>query len=152
VLADRANVYLTINGPVDPNLVPSGGGVQPNLGAGKGLRALLVDGPLFTFNRGTGKLHWYHEFHSDMLVLNHFDEMPILLFASRYTRFVGVPPDRREVKVFPTRALNKRSGKLVYDSDTLPLEGVFHTLLLNRARQRIDFLGTTRNVYFELKP
>ena len=53
VLGDAADVYIAPNNPE-----PATTRVNTNLMPGTGLRGLNVNGELYAFRRGNGKLHW----------------------------------------------------------------------------------------------
>ncbi len=77
LLADSQDYYLAANGP------PDGGAIQSVLMPGTGLQAIPVNGEVCCFHGADGKLRWREKVASQMLVLEHFRELPILLFAVR---------------------------------------------------------------------
>jgi len=87
-----------------------------------------------------------------MLILDRFEDMPVLLFASRYNRF-GNGPGRQVINVLAVRTINKTNGKLIYDNDSdpgtqrldkfrvLPAGMNFHQLNINPAEGKFEFVG-----------
>ncbi|HEV3258768.1 MAG TPA: PQQ-binding-like beta-propeller repeat protein, partial [Gemmataceae bacterium] len=115
LLRDNDHYYLTINAPFDPAANPWGG---PWSNLNTGMRTVQVNGMVYAYHRATGKLNWYTDCPNQMLVLEHFAEMPILLFTSRYQKPIkDGAMIRGAVQVTATRSIDKRTGKLVYDKE-----------------------------------
>jgi outer membrane protein assembly factor BamB/tetratricopeptide (TPR) repeat protein len=159
LLADSDSIYLAVNGPADPNVVPWSG-VQSTLQPGTGLRAVPVNGALYSFNRATGKRSWIacdHErdhvgdhVRNQMLVLNHFDEMPIVLLTSRYTEWQGGPAARTQMNKSVCQAFIKRNGKQCYKNDALPPGLAFYDLSIDSRAGKVELLGTQLKVTFSV--
>jgi hypothetical protein len=151
LLADRWNVYVACNGPVDPNLMPWGG-VQSNLLAVSGLRGLPVNGQVYAFDRATGEVRWWTEVRNQMFVLNAFQDIPVALFTARYQKWVNMNgPGRAVQQVISVLALDKRTGKRLYDSDNGPqqnLQAQFHALNVNPDEGWIDFVNANLKLRF----
>ncbi len=116
LLGDDKNIYLACNGEVDQNLMPWGG-VTSNLMPGTGLRSIPVNGEFYAFDRATGELNWHNPVPNQMLVMEHFKEMPLLLFTARYNTWTKGAVNRGVMNVVATESIEKRSGKLKYYSE-----------------------------------
>jgi outer membrane protein assembly factor BamB/tetratricopeptide (TPR) repeat protein len=141
LVSDPDSVYVAVNGPVDPNLVPWGGGVQSNLMSGGGLRSVPVNGMVYSFNRKSGKYAWYVPMANQHLVVSQFEDLPMLLFTSRYQEWVGQLPARSQVQKTVCRAIAKHNGKMWYDNDNVPMNMAFHALEMDHRTGKVDFTG-----------
>jgi outer membrane protein assembly factor BamB/predicted negative regulator of RcsB-dependent stress response len=147
LLADRDSCYLACVKPTDGN-VTAFGGVRSNLMPGTGLRALPVNGEFLAFNRSTGKLRWYASMPDQMVVLDRFEELPALLFASTYQKWVVNRAARTVQQVNTAYAIDKRAGKRLYANESLPQGMQFHTLTVDAAKGRVDLVGYQLKVSF----
>jgi outer membrane protein assembly factor BamB/tetratricopeptide (TPR) repeat protein len=150
LVADKDFVYLAVNGPPDPNLVPWGGGLQSNLQPGVGLRSVPVSGQVYCFHRATGKLNWHEEAINQMMVVSQFEDMPVVLFTARYMKWVGALPARTQTNVATGLAREKRTGKLVWESESVPSGMYFHALNLDTRGKKAELIGAQLKVTFEL--
>jgi outer membrane protein assembly factor BamB/tetratricopeptide (TPR) repeat protein len=151
LVADRDYVYVAINGPPDPNMVPWGGGVQPNIYTNYGMRALPVNGEVYSFKRSTGKRWWHVNMPSQFMILNQFQDSPVLLFTSRYQKWVGPPAARSQVQVYVAKAVVKHNGKMAYDNESLPYGMNFHELSVDNRTGQVDFTGGQMKLTFSVE-
>jgi hypothetical protein len=133
--ADERYVYLACNRAADPGLMPWGG-IQSNLMPTTGINSRVVNGELYAFDRETGKMHWHNEVLNQTMVLDHFAEMPVLLFTSRYTRWVIPQGDNKLAMQFvATQCIRKSNGKLIYfKEDNNTNQQQFTSLTLDPAK------------------
>ncbi len=82
LLADAQDYFLAINQPQTPQ-VQQLGGIQSNLMPGAGLLAIPVNGELYCFDGSNGKMRWRSTLPNQMLVLEHFRELPMVLCTAR---------------------------------------------------------------------
>jgi hypothetical protein len=151
LLSDEDFVYLAINGPPDPNVQAAGGGLQPNLLPGGGMRSVPVNGEVYSFRRETGKLNWHYPFENQHLVLTHFDETPMVLGTARYITRIGQPVAVTTVWKYTVLARDKRTGKLVYDEkDKVPQGMYFHSLQVDHQAGKAELTGHQFKVVFTL--
>jgi outer membrane protein assembly factor BamB len=114
-LEDNGRFYVMLNPPTNPRQNPRSG---PWSNLNDGMRTLPVNGKVHAFDHDNGKLRWVVDCPEQLLVLEHFREMPILLFTARRQK-----PGKRAAGALPaelvtaTRAIDKRTGKLVYDNE-----------------------------------
>jgi tetratricopeptide (TPR) repeat protein len=147
LLSDHDNIYLAINGPPDPNVVPWSG-VQSNLLPGTGMQAVPVNGELYCFSQATGKRRWIVNSRNQMLVTSRFEEMPLVLLTSRFMEWVGGPAVRNQVNVSYCQAFDKKSGKWVYDNKTVPPGMYFHDLNIDNRTGKVELTGYQLKVTF----
>jgi outer membrane protein assembly factor BamB len=138
LLSDGRQFYVACNGPVDPAVLPLGG-VQTNLMPATGLRAVPVNGAVYAF-RPDGKRVWRNKVANQMVVLERFDDLPVMLFTARYQRWMRGAVRNIEV-VAPVLSIDKRTGKLLYNNENIPSGVNFHALNVDAARGRIEFVN-----------
>ncbi len=94
LLADSTNYYVFFNQPVNANPRMAGGRVlQPYNVL---IRNLTVNGNAYAFDRVTGKQLWKVDLPLNSLLVDQFDDMPILLFASLQTVWLQNPAGRQQ--------------------------------------------------------
>jgi outer membrane protein assembly factor BamB/tetratricopeptide (TPR) repeat protein len=149
LLADDRYFYLACSEPLDPAVMPFGG-PQPLLMPGTGMRALPVNGAVYCF-KADGKVNWYTIVRHQMLVLDQFAELPVVLFASRYQRWGAAGAVRGNVvQVATASAFEKQSGKLKYTNDNVPNSMYFHSLTINPRAGKVEFIGYQLKISFSL--
>lgn len=124
LVTDPDYFFIAINGPADPNIPAWGGGVQQNVKADAGLRSVPVNGMVYSWTRKDNKFQWYSPVENQQLILSQADEMPLLLFTSRY-QHMGPPPFRNTMWKYATRAIAKHNGKMWYAARTFEGGGTF---------------------------
>jgi hypothetical protein len=152
LVSDPDYLYLAINGPIDPNLVPWGGGIQSNLMANAGLRSVPVNGMVYSFDRKTGKLKYHNPVQNQHMVLSMFDELPVLIFTSRYQQWVGNPPARSAMQVCRGLAFEKHTGKRCWENDHVPINMYFHGLSMDHRTGKVELTGANLKVTMTTVP
>src|SRR5205807_5644825 len=84
LLQDATNYYVILNRPEEQK--PDLQGPYPNAVL---LRWTAVNGTIYSFYRQTGKLHWYKPMPNQILLLERFQDLPMLLFTARFNRQVN---------------------------------------------------------------
>jgi outer membrane protein assembly factor BamB len=113
LLQDRDSFYVALNKSPDNN-------VQSYPFVTNGLKAMRVHGTLYSYAKASGKLDWYRDDISNQyLVLENFDELPILIFGTM-TQRVNRASGRVE-------AIEKKTGRLVFDKEVAN-NGQFHAM------------------------
>jgi hypothetical protein len=149
LLADGKYFYVACNGPVDPN-VAQWGGVQSNLMPGTGLRGLPVNGEVYCWEAGTAKEKWHNPVPNQMLVLDQFQDLPFVLFTSRYQKLNQNGNIRNVIQVVAVKSIEKRTGKMLYDNDNIPNGPNFHALTVDAKAGKIEFVGYQLKLIHEL--
>jgi hypothetical protein len=118
------------------------GELQSGLAPGSGLRSLPVNGYFYALNRQTGKVTWNSPVPHQHIVLEHFREMPIVMFTARASVDV-MGRFRGNVNQLPTsfRSIDKRTGKLLMDEPEVSSNSMFHALNLDLRAGKIELLG-----------
>jgi outer membrane protein assembly factor BamB len=158
LLTDGKDYFVLCNGALEQQIAQFGNQIQPPIMLNQGMRALPVNGMVYSFNGETGKLRWIARAENQQLILDRFDEMPVLLFAARYTRFSRKPP-QRALSILALETINKQNGKLLYRNtsdpdDTrsegyqpLPMNGTtFFAVNLNPAEGKFEFVANNVKV------
>ncbi|MEY4613888.1 MAG: hypothetical protein RL179_1861 [Planctomycetota bacterium] len=147
LLADKSNFYVGFNNPVNANVMPWGG-IQTNLMPGSGMRAQPVNGEFFAFERETGKLRWHNPVSHQMVVLESFQDTPMILFTSRMHKMVANGPIRNVMQIVAAKSIDKRTGKLIYDNENIPNGIQFHNLNLDLKNGKIEFVNYQLKINF----
>ncbi len=140
LLADADYFYVACVKPTDGNITAFGG-VRSNLMPGTGMRALPVNGEVYAFAKGGTKYKWYASMPDQMLVLDRFEELPVLLFTSTYQQWVINGAARHVKQETKAASIEKRTGKRLYDNPNLPNGMQFHTLHVDARAGTVDFTG-----------
>lgn len=124
LLRDRDHFYLALNQPVDTNRI-QGGVIANNFS--NGLRCSLVNGWFMAFHAKEGAypngdkfkkgdLHWHSAvpLTNQLVVLEQFQDLPILLFTARYNELInGGAGGNRWVST--TQSIHRQTGKFIHD-------------------------------------
>jgi outer membrane protein assembly factor BamB len=136
LLADRDYFYVATNEEPNPKLNPWGG-PWPNLVNGS--RGVRVDGVLYAFPRqADGKAkRWWCEVGDQVLVLDQYQDLPILLFTCRSQQLMngGV------FQMTRTMSIEKSTGKVLYDKQSQNNNTNFHTLSIDSRAGTMDLIG-----------
>lgn len=151
LLSDPDYFFLAVNGPADPNVPPWGGGLQPNVQNGSGLRSIPVNGMVYAFNRKTGGLQWYNPVENQMMIVSQFEDLPLVLFTSRF-QYLSPPPARIAMWKYTARAIAKHNGKLWYDNPNVFAGMFFHSLTMDHRTGKVELTGTNLKVTLAAVP
>jgi outer membrane protein assembly factor BamB len=150
LVRDETQYYLLINGPRDSNVNPWG--PISNFQPGTGYRCLPVNGKVYAFDAGTGKVSWSTlELPQQMLVLEQFRELPVLLFTTRINRMANGRFGGMAVNGAALTVLNKRTGKYLADEQNLNAQQ-FHTFHADLSAGKIELVGYNLKVTLTLEP
>lgn len=134
LLRDSDLVYVAINGQINQQQNPWGG-PWPNVM--NGIRGLPVNGKFYAFNAANGKLQWKTDVSNQVVLLEQFKEMPIILFSARSQRLVN----GSVMQATATRSIAKRTGKLLYEKEFHNSGTQFHTLNSDFRNGTIDLIS-----------
>lgn len=137
LLWDRTQYYLAFQGNNEaaPNMID---GPYPNV---VGLQTVPVNGMLYAFDRKTGELRWHSRVPRQTLVLDRFEELPILLFTAQVMR--SLPPQGINLPVLTLRSIDKHTGKVRYNREYPNTADSFHTLRVDARTGAIDLIGNS---------
>src|SRR5205823_1308545 len=120
LLADKDQFYLAVYRPTGGNGNRFGGqGQGPWTNLSPGLRSLRVSGMVYAFDRATGQMNWRsaEPVLNQMLVLDQFKELPILLFTAQSMRVVPLGNRVNQQLVAAVLSIDKRTGKILFTSN-----------------------------------
>lgn len=133
LLADAERFYLILDR--DPSANSSNG--TSRLGTANMLRTVNVNGPIYAFDRGTGKrLWWYGDglLENQQLVLDRFSEMPVIIAAAPMMQRVNNSP----TQVHPVVVIEKARGRLLFDKSVVFDHQNFMNLTVDHKNGTID--------------
>lgn len=154
LLQDRENFYLALNQEVDSGRI-AGGIIANNFASGQ--RCSVVNGWFMAFHKKAGKYangtafkvgefawHSYAPIANQMIVLDQFDKLPVILFTARYNELLqgGAGGSR---SVTNTQSLSKRTGKMIWaPADPQPGSNVtqFYNFNVNVKAGTINMIGS----------
>jgi outer membrane protein assembly factor BamB len=140
LLADRKQFYVAFLGP-NQGLVPCMIGMgMPNDNVIAGSRSVSINGFLYAFDRVSGELRWYSRVPWQTILLDRFEDLPLILCNALMVR-QGLPPTGN-YQVIATRSLDKRTGKIVYNREIVQANDQFHTYQVNLRTGTIDLIAT----------
>jgi hypothetical protein len=140
LLADRDQVYVAFNRPIDRTQVAING-INTNVMPGTGMRTLPVNGSVYAFWRQgakQGRIHWIARVLNQMLVLDQFEDLPILLFTSRYQK---VTAPNQSLQVVTLWSVDKRTGKGLVTDDEIKGGQTFYALRVDPRAGKIEFIS-----------
>jgi hypothetical protein len=140
LLQDDRNFYVMLNRPND-----AGQGVLGPYSNLTMLRCERVNGEVYAFERRTGKVAWHNPVEHQMVLLEQFQDMPMVLFTAKY---IKVDPRGLQQQTSGTLSIDKRTGKRIYDQEAqngMPPQnqGQFHTLRIDRQNGNVDLISNT---------
>lgn len=141
LLLDGERFFIALHGPMDPEwkIVD-----EPSGNFRSGLSAVPVCGMLYAFGRDRGDLRWFTWLPPQMLLLDSFEELPIVL-CSAVTARVNPTDPGNTVAVASTRSIDKRTGKVLYNREAVAGDP-FHILRVDRRDGTIDLISVNQIV------
>ncbi|MCI0638280.1 MAG: PQQ-binding-like beta-propeller repeat protein [Gemmataceae bacterium] len=155
LLRDAERYYVALNRAVDSTKVA--GAVLAN-NFSNGLRCAAVNGWVLALHRLPGEKksgdktvawkagdfawHSYTPLHHQMIVLEQFDQLPVLLFTSRFNELIkGGAGGNRWVSL--TQSIHKRTGKVIFDPGSRPSNSAaqFYAFNLEPRNGTINMIG-----------
>lgn len=149
LLRDQNLVYVALNAQNNAaqaaNGLIIGNAALPNFSPQSGLRGLMLNGMLYAFDRGNGKLKWKNDIKNMALILEQYQDLPVLLFSARFNRVVN-NINGAFAWQSGAKSIEKRTGKLLYENEFGQQQPFFHTVHLNTREGTIDLVGTTLKI------
>ena len=148
LLQDRELYYLVFNNLSQP-AAPGNFQQMMGMNAPHNLRPLSANGNVYAFERSTGKLRWRNELVNQSIVLDHFNDLPVLICTPR---FQDAMMNRLNNGPAPsTKSFDKRTGKLVYDGrDNGQMQ--FYSVNVDLRAKTVDLLGGGIKLHYYLEP
>jgi tetratricopeptide (TPR) repeat protein len=123
LLADRRNFYLAPQG-TEQNAAVQMGQPPSNVWTQLGMRTVPVNGWLNAFDRGSGEHTWWVKVENQYLILDQFQDLPLLFLTARTLPKVagGMPVQVRGSLPATLTSIQKSGGRVVFN-ETLPTNG-----------------------------
>jgi len=154
LLKDAYNVYVACNQPIDRQLLQFGtGGLMFNLMPGSGMQAVPINGEVYAWDLNSGKLKWHNPLPNQMIILDQFQELPLLMATVRYYRWVPGQVNRQQELLVHTQTIDKRTGKLVFNHQyRSPNQDMyqFHAMNVDAKGGKIELLSIYHRVTHEI--
>jgi outer membrane protein assembly factor BamB len=151
LFSDNRNYYLALNTPLDPNANP-GGMSYSNIQPQTGMRCTPINGEFYCFNRDTKKMEWHNDVPMNRLLVDHFQDLPMVLFTSRNNRpaLKGGGWGGQDVSV---TSIDKTTGKRIYDKTDLPQDyQQFYDMKVDLKNGKIELVGWNFKVTHTIVP
>jgi outer membrane protein assembly factor BamB len=134
VLADSEQVYIAwaVEEPANETL-------QVEAQCRPGILTVRVNGMLCAFDRRTGGLRWTSATPLQNILLDQFEELPIVLCAVRVTQRTALPGGTAVYK--RVRSIDKRTGKIICNREVVADINPFHALRADPRAGTIDLVG-----------
>jgi outer membrane protein assembly factor BamB len=135
LLWDDSQFYVLVNKPINAEL-----NVRREISPmGQFLRTLLVHGPIYAFDRESGKKLWERNIGPQHLVQEELEEMPILFFGS-WQRVWTAKGDHYQ-STSAVLVLDKRNGETVEEL-SVPRDSIqLHTVRVDQRTGQVDVIG-----------
>ncbi len=134
LLTDGRQYYAVLNRPLRPD--PNVQGPTSNL---SGLRSTLVNGTVYAFD-AAGELNWYLEMPAQMMMLEQFAELPMIVFTANFVKAAPNMPGGQR-RVVDTVSVDKRTGKRLWNAETDHSSGSYTALRFDRGAGTIDLVS-----------
>ena len=144
LVADANRIYLIPNKPTEQLM----GGVQSNFMGQLMLKLLPTNGEVYAFEQLTGKLAWRNTLVNQLMILDRFEELPMVLFTSRFNRLVNIQNNRSVVATVGLKSYDKRTGKLIVDKDFGQQAQPFHGFVVDLRLGRLDLMDYQNRISF----
>lgn len=145
VLQDAALVYVLGSSPPDRKTYP-GGGPFPDVQPGAGVRSLAVNGWVCAFDRATGKEVWEADVPDQVLLLEPFADLPVLVFASQFQKVVTARNFQTALNGAAVKIIDKRTGKLLYDRPQVTSAAPFHAVRVSPDAGTVRLIGANLRI------
>ena len=113
-----------------------------NYGLGD-LRFAPVNGMFYAFDRDSGAVTWTNRVLNQQLLLNRFEELPVVLFTTMQVREIGPKGTGQQMMYLCTRSMDKKTGKRLFNLEQMNNGDAFHTLWVDPQRGLVDLISNT---------
>lgn len=137
LIRDRDYFYFILNRSPEP-------GVYSTTLAGNGMKSLWVNGTIYCYNRTTSAFEWFRDdLNYQYLILEEFNDLPLLLFGSMVHRANG------NLQTTRIEAIEKRTGRLVFDRSVPTTGGQFYAMRTDARAGRIELIRHDLAIRFQ---
>jgi len=146
LVADAGNIYLVSQKNEDN---PNGAmGLQPNFMGQVGVRYLRANGEVYAFRRETGKLAWRNHVSNQLMIMEQFQNLPMIIFSSRFNRLEMGPNNRTVITQVAIKSYDKRTGKLIFDKESRGGSPLFNAFKVDLRGGRLDLTDNQNRISF----
>ena len=138
LLRNRTQFYLALQGPPEGNVM---GDPYPTFSTP--VKTTEVNGMIYAFDRFTGELHWQSRALAQCLVLDYFEESPVLLMTAVQQRQAAGAPGGNPIQAFCTRSIDKKTGKVLFQNEIKNNPEPFYSLEMNNRTGAIDLISAS---------
>jgi outer membrane protein assembly factor BamB len=150
LLRDKLWYYAILNRPAEQ----APGNLQGPWANVYSLQTELVNGTVYSFNRSTDKLEWYLPVPHQMILLEQFQELPVVIFTARYNKRVNDVGNLTPAT--GNLSIDKRTGKRVLNEELISTAQLpqtqFHALRIDRQAGTIDLVSTHMTLRYNVGP
>jgi hypothetical protein len=139
--------YLVTNKQANPQQNQMGG-FWPNVS--NGIRSVPVNGKVIAYHRDTGKFEYFIEAANQMLIVDQFRDLPILLFTTRSNRVFRQGFNQGMMNSGSVMSIAKRTGKLFHTKEDNNDGNLFFALNINPRTGTTDFIRPNLKITYEL--
>jgi hypothetical protein len=139
LLADGQRFYVACRRPTDPKARLSG---DPYGGA-LGMNSVAVNGWVYAFDRANGEVLWWNEVKNQQLLLEQFEELPIVLFVAGLNRESSPGNVAQSMSVY---SIDKGTGKRLMIKEFGGVNTMFHALQVDPRAHTIDLVSSVLRV------
>jgi hypothetical protein len=143
LLRDAANYYIALVGPNDPKSRILDTGVVNAIGD---LRFVPINGMFYVFDREAGEVKTANRVMNQQLLLNRFEELPVVLFTSVLVRETGPMGSGQQTAFLSVRSMDKQTGKRLVNVEQANSGEWFHTLWVDPRNGLVDLISGTYRV------
>jgi outer membrane protein assembly factor BamB len=146
LLTDDKNFYFTCQAPMEGNNF-NRSGLLSNVNTQLGMRTVLVNGMIYAFNRGSGEAEWYLHVKNQMLLLDQFQELPVVLLTARHQELRNHPNGGQQwVQIVSAMSIEKRSGSVLFEDEKLKNATNFWGVRVDARAGTVDFLSPNQKI------
>jgi outer membrane protein assembly factor BamB len=140
LLADGKRIYLACRRPTDAKAHLSGDPV----GGAQGMTSVGVNGWVYAFDRANGESLWWNEVKNQALLLEQFEELPIVLFVAALNR--ETTPGNPPTVSMSVQSIDKGTGKRLLVKEFGGVNTLFHALQVDPRAHTIDLVSSVLRV------
>ena len=105
------------------------------------LRFIPVNGMFYVFDRESGEVKTANRVMNQELLLNRFEELPVVLFMMLQVRESGPVGSGQQAVFLCAQSMDKQTGKRLYNHDQPTNGDLFHTLWVDPRSGLIDLIA-----------
>jgi hypothetical protein len=143
LVRDAANYYIALVGPNDPKSRILDIGAVTAMGD---LRLVPINGMFYMFDRETGEVKTANRVMNQYLLLNRFEELPVVLFTTVLVRESGPMGSGQQTAFLSVRSMDKQTGKRLLNVEQPNNGEWFHTLWVDPRNGLVDLISNTYRV------